>query len=104
MKKTVAAFFAIATIAGSLVSFTPAAQAGGGGGVAAGVAAGIIGGAIVGGAIANSNPYYGPGPAYYGPPPGPGYYGPPPGPGCYWQQQRYWDGYAWNFHPVRVCY
>ena len=103
MKKTVAAFFAIATIAGSLVSFTPAAQAGGGG-VAAGVAAGIIGGAIVGGAIANSNPYYGPGPAYYGPPPGPGYYGPPPGPGCYWQQQRYWDGYAWNFHPGRVSY
>jgi hypothetical protein len=103
MKKTVAAFVAIATIAGSLVSFTPAAQAGGGG-VAAGVAAGIIGGAIVGGAIANSNPYYGPGPAYYGPPPGPGYYGPPPGPGCYWQQRRYWDGYEWNFHPVRVCY
>jgi hypothetical protein len=103
MKKTVAAFLAIATIAGSLVSFTPAAQAGGSG-VAAGVAAGIIGGAIVGGAIANSNPYYGPGPAYYGPPPGPGYYGPPPGPGCYWQQQRYWDGYQWNFHPVRVCY
>ena len=102
MKKTVAAFLAIATIAGSQVSFTPAAQAGGGG-VAAGVAAGIIGGAIVGGAIANSNPYYyGPGPAYYGPPPG--YYGPPPGPGCYWQQQRYWDGYQWNFHPVRVCY
>src|ERR1700751_3955559 len=58
MKKSVAAFLAIATIAGSLVSFTPAAQAGGGG-VAAGVAAGIIGGAIVGGAIANSNPYYG---------------------------------------------
>jgi hypothetical protein len=105
MKKTVAAFLAVATIAGSLVSLTPAAQAGGGG-VAAGVAAGIVGGAIVGGAIANSNPYYyGPGPAYYGPPPGgPGYYGPPPGPGCYWQQQRYWDGYQWNFHPVRVCY
>jgi hypothetical protein len=102
MKKTVAAFLAIGAIAGSLVSFTPAAQAGGGG-IAAGVAAGLIGGAIVGGAIANSNPYYyGPGPAYYGPPPG--YYGPPPGPGCYWQQQRYWDGYEWNVHSVRVCY
>jgi hypothetical protein len=101
MKKTVAAFLAIGAIAGSLVSFTPAAQAGGGG-VAAGVAAGIIGGAIVGGAIANSNPYYGPGPAYYGPPPG--YYGPPPGPGCYWEQHRYWDGYGWNYRPVRVCY
>jgi hypothetical protein len=98
MKKTVAAFLAVATIAGSLVSFTPAAQAGGGG-VAAGVAAGIVGGAIVGGAIANSNPYY------YGPPPGPAYYAPPPpGPGCYWQQQRYWNGWAWQWHPVRVCY
>ena len=49
--------------------------------------------------IASSPPpgyYYGPGPAYYG--------APPPPPGCYWQQQRYWDGYAWNFRPVRVCY
>ena len=96
MKKTVAAFLAVATIAGSLVSLTPAAQAGGGGSVAAGVAAGIVGGAIVGGAIANSNPYY------YGP--GPAYYAPPPGPGCYWQQQRYWNGWAWQWHPVRVCY
>jgi hypothetical protein len=98
MKKIVAAFLAVATIAGSLVSFTPAAQAGGGGGaVAAGVAAGIVGGAIMGGAIANSNPYYyGPGPAYYGPP--------VPGPGCYWQQQRYWNGWAWQWQPVRVCY
>ncbi len=98
MRKTVAAFLAVATIAGSLVSLTPAAQAGGGGAVAAGVAAGIVGGAIVGGAIANSNPYY------YGPPPGPAYYAPPPGPGCYWQQQRYWNGWAWQWHPVRVCY
>jgi hypothetical protein len=98
MKKTIAAFLAVATIAGSLISFTPAAQAGGGA-VAAGVAAGIVGGAIVGGAIANSNPYY------YGPAPAPAYYGPPPpGPGCYWQQQRYWNGWAWQWHPVRVCY
>jgi hypothetical protein len=98
MTKTVAAFLATATIAGSLVSFVPAAQAADGG-VAAGVAAGIVGGAIVGGAIASSNPYYyGPGPAYYGPlPPG-------PAPGCYWQRQRYWEGYAWNLRPVRVCY
>ena len=96
MKKTVAAFLAVATIAGSLVSFTPAAQAGGGG-IAAGVAAGIVGGAIVGGAIAASRPY----PYYYGPPPG--YVGGPVGPGCYWQNQRYWDGYAWNVRPVQVC-
>ena len=99
MKKTVAAFLAIATIAGSLVSFTPAAQAGGGG-VAAGVAAGIVGGAIVGGAIAASRPapVYGE-PVYVGAPP------PPPG-GCYWQRQRVWDGYygVWRVRPVQVCY
>ena len=95
MTKTLTALLAVAAIAGS-VAVTPAhAQRG----VAAGVAAGLIGGAIVGGAIANSAappPYYGPGPGYYGPP------GPPPG--CYWERQRYWDGYAWNVHPVRVCY
>ena len=93
MKKTITALLAVATIAGSL-SVTPAhAQRGWG----AGVAAGLIGGAIVGGAIAASRPY-----PYYDP----YYYGPPPayvGQGCYWQQQRYWDGYAWNVRPVQVC-
>ena len=98
MKKTVAAFLAIASVAGSL-SVTPAhAQRG----VAAGVAAGLIGGAIVGGAIASSNPYYyGPGYGYYGAP-GPYYagaYGP-----CSWQRQRFWDGYGWRVRNVRVCY
>jgi hypothetical protein len=96
MKRTIAALLAVATIAGSLASAP--AQAGNGG-VAAGVAAGLIGGAIVGSAIASSRPYY-PygGPVYVEPAP------PPVPPGCYWQQQRYWDGYAWNYHPVRVCY
>jgi len=92
MKKTFAALVAVASIAGSL-SATPAhAQRG----LAAGVAAGLIGGAIVGGAIASSRPAYG-GPVYYEG-------APPPPPGCYWQQQRWWDGYAWTYHPVRVCY
>ena len=92
MKKTVAAFLAIASVAGSL-SVAPAhAQRG----VAAGVAAGLIGGAIVGGAIASSRPAYG-GPVYVED-------APPPPAGCYWQRQRYWDGYAWNVRPVRVCY
>ena len=68
-----------------------------------------LGGAIVGGALASPY-YYGPGYGYYGP--GYGYYGGPayvggPGPGyagdCYWQQQRFWDGYAWRFRRVRVC-
>jgi hypothetical protein len=96
MTKTIAALLAVTMIAGSLV---PAAPAKAGDGVGAGIAAGLIGGAIVGGAIASSRPYYPyPGPAYVEPAP------PPVPPGCYWQQQRYWDGYAWNYHPVRVCY
>lgn len=94
MKKTLGAFLAIATIAGSLVSVTPAAKAQRG--VAAGVAAGLIGGAIVGGAIASSRPAYG-GPVYVEGPPG-------PPPGCYYRRERYWDGYGWVIRPVRVCY
>jgi hypothetical protein len=95
MKKTLGALFAVATIAGSLVSVTPPAQAHDGLGV--GLAAGLLGGAIVGGAIASSRPAYG-GPVYVeeAPPPAP--------PPCYWRHQRYWDGYAWVVRPVRVCY
>ena len=52
MKKTFAAFVAVATIAGSLAATPASAQRG----VAAGVAAGLIGGAIVGGAIACQPP------------------------------------------------
>ena len=59
MNKTLAAFVAVATIAGSLTATPASAQRG----VAAGVAAGLIGGAIVGGAIASSRPAYG-GPVY----------------------------------------
>ena len=93
MNKTIAASLAIATIAGSLVSVAPA---GAHDGLGVGLAAGLIGGAIVGGAIASApRPYYGP--AYYdAPPPGPG--------GCYYRRERFWDGYQWNFRPVRVCY
>jgi len=96
MKKTLAAFLAVAAAVGTL-SATPAKAHDG---VGVGIAAGLLGGALIGGAIASSRPpypYYD-GPAYYvaAPPPVP--------PGCYWQQQRYWDGYGWTFHPVRVCY
>ena len=95
MRKSWAALAAIAALAISVAAPAPAhAQLG----VAAGVAAGLIGGAIVGGAIAASRPY----PYYYGPPPG--YVGgPAPAPWCWWQQQRYWDGYAWNVRPVQIC-
>jgi hypothetical protein len=94
MKKTLAALLAVASIAGSLTT-TPAKAHDG---VGVGIAAGLLGGAIVGGAIAASRPYPYGGPVYYEAAP------PPVPPGCYWQRQRYWDGYAWYYHPVRVCY
>ena len=52
MKKTFAAFVAVATIAGSLAATPASAQRG----LGAAIAGGIIGGAIVGGAIAASPP------------------------------------------------
>lgn len=91
MKKTFAAFVAVATIAGSLAATPANAQRY----LGAAVAGGIIGGAIVGGAVAASRPAYG-GPVYVedaSPPPG----------GCYWQRQRFWDGYEWRFRRIQVC-
>jgi hypothetical protein len=79
MKKTFAAFVAVATIAGSLAATPASAQRG----VAAGVAA----------------------PGYYY---GPGYHGPRHGHyddfgSCEWVTQRFWDGYGWRVRRVRVC-
>ena len=96
MKKSMLALVAVTTLAVSMASPAYAWR----GGWGPGVAAGLLGGAIIGGAIA-SNPYpygYGYAPGYYGP----GYAGGPYGP-CFWQQQRFWDGYAWQFRNVRVC-
>ena len=90
MKKTFAAFVAVATIAGSLAASPASAQRG----VAAGVAAGLIGGAIVGGAIASSRPAYGYGERVYveeAPP------------ACRLVRERFWDGYEWRFRRVEVC-
>jgi hypothetical protein len=79
MKKTLAAFVAVATIAGSLAATPASAQRS----TAAGVAA--------------------PG-AYYGA----GYQGRGHGRyddfgSCEWVTQRFWDGYGWRFRRVRVC-
>ena len=86
MKKTFAAFVAVATIAGSLAATPASAQRG--------VAAGLIGGAIIGGAIASSRPAYAaPAPVYveeYAP-------------ACRMVRERYWDGYDWRFRRVEVC-
>ena len=88
MKKTFAAFIAVATIAGSLTTTPASAQRG----VAAGVAAGLIGGAIVGGAIASSRPAYG-APVYVEEAP----------PACRLVRERFWDGYGWAYRRVEVC-
>ena len=90
MKKTLVAFLAVATIAGSLTA-TPARAHDG---LGVGLAAGLIGGAIVGGAIASSRPYRRTSlrRRRAAPPPG-----------CYWQRQRFWDGYGWRFRSYQVC-
>ena len=55
------------------------------------VGAGIVAGALLGTAIASSSgPSYG---GYYA-------YGAP----CYWQTQRFWNGFGWEFRRARVCY
>ena len=86
MKKTLIAFVAVATIAGSLATTPASAQRG----LGAAVAGGIIGGAIVGGAVAASRP-------------APVYVEEAPPPGCVWRRQRFWDGYGWRFRRVEVC-
>jgi hypothetical protein len=88
MKKTFAAFVAVATIAGSLATTPANAQRG----VAAGVVGGLIGGAIIGGAIASSRPAYG-GPVYVEDAP----------PACRLVRERFWDGYGWAYRRVEVC-
>ena len=87
MKKTFAAFVAVATIAGALDATPASAQRG----LGAAVAGGIIGGAIVGGAIAASRPA----PVYVEEA--------PPAPGCFWRRERFWDGYNWNYRRVQYC-
>jgi hypothetical protein len=94
MKKTISALLAVATLAGSLVSVAPAAQARDGA-VAAGIAGGLIGGALLGGAIAASRPapvYGAPAPVYVEEPPP-----------CRLVRERFWDGYGWRFRRVEVC-
>ena len=94
MKKTLIATAAAATLALATVTAPQPAQARHGA-IAAGVIGGLAAGALIGAAAANG-PYYGPAPYYYGP--APAYYG-----GCYWTSERYWNGYNWHWHRVRVC-
>jgi hypothetical protein len=90
MNKTLAALVAVATIAASSLTVTPASAQRG---VAAGVAAGLIGGAIVGGAIASSRPAYAaPAPVYV-----------EEAPACRMVRERFWDGYGWRYRRMEVC-
>ena len=96
MKKTISALLAVATIAGSLVTAMPAAQAQRGRDAAA-IGLGLLGAAVVGSAIVNSQrPAYG----YDG---GPVYY--QQRPRCHWEQQAVWDPYlgANVYRNVKVC-
>ncbi|HEX5211416.1 MAG TPA: hypothetical protein VFW22_06765 [Pseudolabrys sp.] len=98
MTKTLTAIGAAAIIGIAIAAPQPAQAHYHGGGVAAGVIGGLAAGAILGAAA--SGPYYG---GYYGPgyyAPGPVYYG---GGGCYWTHRRFWDGWGWRVHRVRVC-
>jgi hypothetical protein len=93
MKKTFTALVAVATMAGSLVSVVPTAQADNGR-IAAGVAGGLIGGALIGGAIAASRPapvYVAPAPVYV------------EEPACRLVRERFWDGYGWRVRRIQVC-
>ncbi len=93
MRKTFTALVAAATMAGSLVSVAPTAQADNGR-IAAGVAGGLIGGALIGGAIAASRPapvYAAPAPVYV------------EEPACRLVRERFWDGYGWRVRRVQVC-
>lgn len=104
MKRIVAAVVMAAIVAGSALTFAPAARADGGR-IAAGVAGGLIGGAILGSVLAGP-------PAYAAPPP-PVYYAPArvyaPGPvyvdepECRLIRQQYWDGYGYRIRRVQVC-
>jgi len=94
MKKVISSILAVATIAGSLATAMPAAQARDGA-VAAGVGLGILGGAIAGAAIAN-----GAGAPAYGYGPGPVYVEEP---ACRLVRERFWDGYGWRVRRVQVC-
>ena len=47
-----------------------------------------VGGALAGPRYYNDGPYYAAAPYPYG---------------CTVQRERYWDGYRWRIHRVRVC-
>jgi hypothetical protein len=99
MRKILTAIAVAATLAVAGIAAPQPAQARCVGcAVGAGVIGGLALGAIIGSAAANNGPYYNGGPGYY--------YGPRPyyyRPHCWWEHDRYWNGWRWRWHRVRVC-
>jgi hypothetical protein len=99
MRKTLTAVAAAATLTLATVAAPQQAEARHGGAIAAGIIGGLAVGALLGAAAANGPYYYPPGPYYYAP--GPVYYYRPH---CHWRHERYWNGWRWRSHRVRVCH
>lgn len=97
MTKTLLTLAAAASIAVAALAVPTTADARGGR-IAAGVIGGLAAGAIIGGAYGAYGPYGPYGGPYYGGP----YYA--AAPGCGVRRERFWDGYRWRIHRVRVCY
>lgn len=102
MTKTLTTLVAAGSLAVAAIAAPAPAQARGGGAIAAGIIGGLAAGALIGGAVSRPYGYYGGGPyyasGYYG---GGPYYAAAP---CYWRRERFFDGYRWRSHRVRVCY
>ena len=96
MRKTLTALAMAATFALATVATPQSAQARNGR-IAAGIIGGLAVGALIGAAAAHGGPYYRP--RYYYGPPRRYYYRPH----CWWERERYWNGYRWRSHRVRVC-
>jgi hypothetical protein len=93
MRKILTAFAATALVAGAALATPGEAQARGG--WVPGLIGGLAAGAVIGGIAAANSPYYGP----YGYYPAYGY-----APGCAIRRERVWNGYAYQWQRVRVCY
>jgi hypothetical protein len=92
MTKTLMTLAAAATIGVAAIAAPTGAEARGRW-VPGAVIGGLAAGALIAGAAGAYGPY-----GYYG---GPAY---AYGPGCYIRRERVWDGWAWRWHRVRVCY
>ena len=94
MTKTLTALAVAATVAVAAVAQpAPAEARSRGGAVAAGIIGGLAVGALLGSQARGGHVhYYEPAPRYY-------YRS-----RCHWERERYWNGYRWRSHSVRVCY